>query len=96
VTGRAACLCLHRFASPGGDVEVKQLRSRTVSTTLSGFDVAVDQLLVGLFHPLLELSFRQIVLTALGIQFLKAGCPAWPPEALSAEGPLPHQRVEHL
>src|SRR5215470_2023803 len=63
---------MHEVADPGGDVEVKQLRSRAGEQHVERFDVAVDQSLVLQLRPLAELSFGQVAFAAFGLQLLEA------------------------
>src|SRR5215472_5222151 len=63
---------MHGVADPGGDVEVKQFRSRASEYHVERFDVAVDQPFVLQFHPLVRLAFRQVALAAFGVQLPEA------------------------
>src|SRR6266576_2556414 len=63
---------MYGVTDPGGDVEVKQFRSRSGEHHVERFDVAVNQPLVLQFHPLARLGFRQVAFAALSIQLHEA------------------------
>src|SRR5690349_17258241 len=63
---------MHGVADPGGDVEVKQLRSRAGEHYVERFDVAVDQPFVLQLCPLAEFGLGQVAFAAFGIQLLEA------------------------
>src|SRR3984885_2621477 len=62
---------MHRAADPGGNVEVKQLRSGTGEHHVERLDITVDQALVLQFGPLARLGFGQFAGPAFIVQLLE-------------------------
>jgi hypothetical protein len=58
---------VHAIAYTRGDVEVKELRSRSRQYHVVRFDVAVNQAFAFQFSVLPVLGLRQVALTAFGI-----------------------------
>jgi hypothetical protein len=63
---------MHGVTGPGGDVEVKQFRSRAGENHVEWLDVAVDQPFVLQFQPLARFGFRQVAVATFSIQLLEA------------------------
>src|SRR4249920_2601689 len=63
---------MHRVTDPGGDVEVKQLRSRAGEHHVERLDIAVNQSFVLQFRPLARLGFGQVAFFAFSVELPEA------------------------